>query len=80
MNKIVREHYPVENLPEDLRAELGLWGKVTLTIVATPDAATDETDLTELLRRVRATRKTAGVTPDDATARVRALRDEWDDR
>ncbi len=37
MNKIVRDHYPVEKLPEDLRAGLSLDGHVTVTIVSNDD-------------------------------------------
>jgi hypothetical protein len=33
MNKIVRMHYPVEKLPEDLRAGLDAGAHVTITIV-----------------------------------------------
>jgi hypothetical protein len=36
MNKVVREHYPVEKLPEDLRVGMTLSGHVTVTIV--PDS------------------------------------------
>ena len=45
MNKIVREHYPVEKLPEDLRAELGLAQTVTVVIEAeTPPRQNDTGD------------------------------------
>jgi hypothetical protein len=32
VNKIVREHYPVEKLPEDLRFGLNINGHVTVTV------------------------------------------------
>jgi hypothetical protein len=41
MNKIVREHYPVERLPEDLRAGIMPGGHVTVTVVAEPQARAD---------------------------------------
>ena len=80
MNKIVREHYPVEKLPEDWRQELGLEGNVTLTIVAKAEMDADEADLSTLLARVRASRPKPPLTAEDAVARIRALREEWDDR
>ncbi len=33
MNRIVKEHYPVERLPEDLRAGLSRDSRVTVTVV-----------------------------------------------
>ncbi len=33
MNRIVKEHYPVEKLPEDLRAGLGAATHVRITVV-----------------------------------------------
>jgi len=76
MNKIVREHYPVERLPEDLRAELGLAKTVKVVIEA------DEVDaksaarvaaIAELLEHRRKLKPSA----NDSVARVRKLRDEW---
>lgn len=32
MNRIVKEHYPVERLPEDLRGQLPREAKVTVTV------------------------------------------------
>ena len=77
MNKIVREHYPVERLPEDLRAELGLARTVTVVIEAEEDpsrTAARAAAVAELLQH----RKTLAPSEDDAVARVRQLRDEWD--
>jgi hypothetical protein len=34
MNRIVREHYPVSKLPDDLREGLDLAQEVTVTVVA----------------------------------------------
>jgi hypothetical protein len=92
MNKIVREHYPVENLPEDLRKEFA--GFETVRIV-TED---NEDELTGLAAVEAAERKyqkhlrelaakapadfgahRGSVTIEEAVARIRALRDEWDD-
>ena len=34
MNKLVREHYPVSNLPEDLREGFGADASARVTIIA----------------------------------------------
>lgn len=85
MNKIVREHYPVEKLPEDLRAELGLARMVTVTIEAEQPARDVEferqrSEVISALRQARASIKEGSNAVSDSVARVRALRDEWDDR
>lgn len=82
MNKIVREHYPVEKLPEDLRAELGLARTVTLTIET--DVPTEHerqrrhSNVLAALQRARAAVRGRGVTAEEAVARIRDLRDEWE--
>ena len=77
MNKIVREHYPVEQLPEDLRAELGLARTVKLVIETeaadSTDSAARKAAIAELLEHRRQLKPSA----NDAVQRVRALRDEW---
>jgi len=88
MNTIVREHYPVENLPEDLREGLGASPTVRV-ILETQESEIRESGasprkpftLEEALDAVRNFRAkdTHGVTMEEAVARVRALRDEWDD-
>ena len=83
MNKIVREHYPVENLPEDLR-ELVSSDSVTIVlteeIYAKPDPLSRQ-DAVALMRQMQidAAKKGTSVTSEEAVARIRALRDEWDD-
>jgi len=95
MNKIVREHYPVSKLPEDLRNEFD--GFETVKIVGDPkeQARSDRdkefwsTPISELKPRSREQIKAdfesylaeghPNVTPAEAVARIRALRDEWDD-
>lgn len=77
MNKIVREHYPVERLPEDLRAELGLATTVTVTIEPAPerhDQARRAAAITELLEH----RRRLQPPTEDSVTTVRKLRDEWD--
>jgi hypothetical protein len=80
MNKIVRDRYPVSLLPEDLRLGLppGSMVRVTLEAEGQPPAKS----MHEVLADVAAARK-AGTWPlttqDEAVARIRELRDEWDD-
>jgi hypothetical protein len=102
MNKIVREHYPVENLPEDLRE--GLQAGATVRVVLEVEEETAAAARTKLeawsgdfwaqkpeerlpvspdalMEQLRLLR-TAGyppVSPEEAVARIRELRDEWTD-
>lgn len=78
MNRIVREHYPASKLPPDLRQGLAADASVTVTIQEeTPPQLSAE----ELRQQLRAYRKglSRHSTLDEAVARVRELRDEWDD-
>jgi len=77
MNKIVREHYPVSMLPADLQEEVGDAKCVHLVIDVEAPAAPSREKLMELLSEVR--KSAPGITTEHAVARVRALRDEWDD-
>lgn len=78
MNRIVREHYPVSRLPEELRQGLEPDGSVTITLEeeASRVPTADEMRLQWREVRKRLERK---VTVEEAVARVRELRDEWDD-
>lgn len=97
MNKIVREHYPVSKLPEELRNEFA--GFATVTLVGEQgDTSSDSVhqegyhDYDEMMAsikpmtwkelyadmRANPEHYRGGVTPEEAVARVRALRDEWD--
>lgn len=78
MNKIVREHYPVSMLPADLQDEVGEAQYVRVVIEDTeakPPLSKDEA--IALLAEAR--RSAKGISTEEAVARVRALRDEWDD-
>ncbi len=88
MNKIVRDHYPVEKLPPDLRQ--GLADRSTVRVVIevesgfeAADTATSPQNLTieDTLALVRAyrTEDRPSVSSAASVARIRALRDEWDD-
>lgn len=76
MNKIVREHYPVERLPEDLRRSLPEGLTVRLTLEAGDGALpTGRAWIEDIMRRKSAITPTT----DDSVQRIRQLRDEWDD-
>lgn len=77
MNKIVREHYPVERLPEDLRAELGLATTVTVTIEPAPER-NDQTRRAAAIVELLEHRRRLKPSTESSAATVRKLRDEWD--
>lgn len=77
MNKIVREHYPVEKLPEDLRAELGLAQTVTL-VIETNDEEARSAARTAAIAELLEHRRKLKPSDSDSVERVRKLRDEWD--
>tara|TARA_R110002020_G_scaffold238712_1_gene451219 strand:+ start:1072 stop:1323 length:252 start_codon:yes stop_codon:yes gene_type:complete len=83
MNKIVREHYPVENLPEDLRALVG--DAESVTVELTQDnryhAPLSKEQAIALMRQMQKenVEKRTSISTEEAVARIRELRDEWDD-
>jgi hypothetical protein len=78
MNKIVREHYPVENLPLDLQAAVGHAGLVTV-IIEPEKAIADTRDASAILAEMEDLRdRLPDNPPVDGAARIRKLRDEWD--
>ncbi len=83
MNKIVREHYPVERLPEDLRE--GLQPGATVRVVLEVDDVRIERQsmsFEDSMRLINDYRRDnpERVSIEDAVRRVRDLRDEWDER
>jgi hypothetical protein len=83
MNVIVKRHYPVEKLPADLKVGVGSAATVTVTLELETDEATPSSrslqDIKAGLDAAKARGDLRTVTPQEAVARVRALRDEWDD-
>jgi len=76
MNKIVREHYPVERLPEDLRRSLPEAATVRLTMETDqPSLPPGRIWIEDVLRR----KSEITASSDDPVERIRELRDEWDD-
>jgi len=74
MNGIVREHYPVEKLPEDLRE--GIEGThVRVTVI--PEERSGAAHPKKLTYAdIRARVKPRGTTTEEAVRRIRELRDE----
>jgi hypothetical protein len=75
MNKIVREHYPVASLPEDLREGLDPKSSVRVVIEANERDSTQKAKLLEALNTARQ----SSPLDNDPVGRIRKLRDEWDD-
>jgi hypothetical protein len=80
MNKIVLEHYPVEKLPEDLRVGLDAYRTVRVII----EEEANSKGLATPAETVAAIRKFRAENPerenlDESVARIRDLRNEWDD-
>jgi hypothetical protein len=76
MNKIVRENYPVEKLPEDLREGIDPKSKVSVTIaVKEPESPRRVMSLEEIF----ALRRPPYRSKEEIDADIRRDRDEWDD-
>lgn len=72
MNRIVKEHYPVEKLPEDLRVGLDQSSKVTITLVPEATSISALQAFRELMSDpMRPRRERAEI-----DAWIRSLRDE----
>ncbi|MGD9914190.1 MAG: hypothetical protein AB7S80_08920 [Rhizobiaceae bacterium] len=76
MNKVVREHYPAEKLPQELREGIAAGASVRVTVEVERRPLSRE-QLLETIRKAQANAR--GTTLEEAVARVRSLRDEWDD-
>lgn len=74
MNKIVREHYPVDKLPEDLRE--GIEGTHVRVTVVPEEKATRRKPLT--YADIRARVEPTGITVEEAVRQIRELRDDQD--
>jgi hypothetical protein len=74
MNRIIREHYPVDRLPDDLKAGLGQAEYVRVVIEGPDQEPTRE----RLLALMENARSKPGL-GDDPVERIRKIRDQWDD-
>lgn len=81
MTTIIRDRYPVKKLPKDLRDAVSGSKVVRLTIEAeeSPKETRSLEDLLAETRKLHEEGKIQPVTTEEAVARIRALRDEWDD-
>jgi len=73
MNRIVREHYPADRLPSDLRKVLEPVDEVT--VVVTKEMAPPQSVLT--LEEIFASRRPPYRSAEDIDAEVAESRDEW---
>jgi hypothetical protein len=77
MNKVVHEHLKASELPEKLRG--GIDVSATVTVIVEEEAARPGVERAHLQKMLDDARSDArGITTEEAVARIRALRDEWD--
>jgi hypothetical protein len=81
MNKIVREHYPVDKLPEDLRELVPNAQDVLIEITVSdaPKGKLSGAETAAMIRDLHRNRGGRGRTMDEIVKEVRTLRDEWED-
>jgi hypothetical protein len=78
MNKIVREHVPISDLPEHLREGLDPTDEVRLTIESQPPVeASPEPIMT--LDEMFALKRPPYRTTENIVAEIRRIRDGWDE-
>lgn len=75
MNKIICEHYPVADLPENLRQGLPTDASAVVTIEIEPSNPVHVPTLKELLSLRRPPYRTT----EEIVEEIRRDRDEWDD-
>lgn len=76
MNRIVREHYPVAKLPEELRSGFAIDADVRVVVEQLEGSEGGKS----LLDEVFAMRAPPYRTAEEIDADLRRLRDEWDER
>lgn len=78
MNRIVRRHVPVRDLPESLREGLDPGALATVEVtVETAAAAAAEEEAPMTLEEILAVERDNYRSLDEVDAHVRALREEW---
>jgi hypothetical protein len=75
MNKIIREHYPAAQLPEDLRPNEDPDARVTVII----EEEEQRPDRVLSLEDIWAMRERPFRTKEEIDSEIRRQRDEWDD-
>ena len=78
MDRLVVDHYPASKLPDDLRGRIQPSAVVKVTIEELPKQNFAKEELGRQLAEVRRSLEKK-VTVEEAVARIRQLRDEWDD-
>ncbi len=78
MTRIVREHYPVEKLPEDLRPSLNAASHARVVVESEPSSIPAEG--VGHFSRWRHVKRSRFRDAEEIVAHIRALRDEWDRR
>ena len=76
MNKIIRKHYPASRLPAELRGNISSEATVEVIIEEEAAPAPSRDELIRLTHEARAHAKP--ISEEEAVARIRKLRDEWD--
>jgi hypothetical protein len=78
VNKIVMEHYPVSQLPHDLRQAVGDAENVTLTIEAEgkPEPSSEKPGIVGWYEKYKLVHRDNFKTPEEVNDWVRALREE----
>ncbi len=73
-------HYPADRLPDDLRGEWDASGKLTVTLVREDDTDQISAEVRPVPKYLRFWGAAAHhrTSIEDAVARVRELREEWD--
>lgn len=77
MNKIVLEHYPASKLPDELRGKIARGASVRVVVEETERKPLTLEEFRASMAQAR--KRKTGVTLEEAVARIRELRDEWDD-
>jgi hypothetical protein len=75
MNKIVREHYPAAQLPEDLRPSEDPNARVRVTI----EEEESRPEHVMSLEEIWASRRPPFRSKEEIDAEIRSQRDEWND-
>ena len=75
MNRIVRQHYPVEKLPPELREGLDASAQVTIIVEAEPDPD-EESPIS--LEQIFAMREPPFLTKEEIDRDLKKQRDEWE--
>ena len=74
MNRIVKQHYPVSKLPEDLREGLDLSADVVVTV-----EEIERPDRVLTIEEIFAARRPPFLSAEEIDRRIRDERDRWDD-